>query len=71
MIHQVKKLLAALPFVPFKIRTSDGREFLVPTSEHAHVAPSNVFLTLYDDDGLATHISGLHIASVESTGAMA
>jgi hypothetical protein len=71
MMQQVKKLLHALPFVPFKIRTSDGREYVVPTSEHALVAPNNTSVSVYDDEGLVTIISGLHIASVESTGAMA
>jgi hypothetical protein len=71
MIQQIRKLLNILPFVPFKIRTSAGREYLVPTSEHAHVAPNNVAVTLYDDQGLVTIVAGLHVASVESTGAMA
>jgi hypothetical protein len=71
MMAQIKKLLHTLPFVPFKIRTSDGHEYSVPTSEHALVAPNNTSVSVYDDEGLVTIILGLHIASIESSGAMA
>ena len=63
---QVKKLLEARPFVPFTIRTSDGMEYRVPTSEHAHIAPKGGWVTVYDDEGTGVFVSGLHITSVAS-----
>jgi len=67
MIQQIKKLLTARPFVAFKIRTSDGREFEVPTSEHAVVSPTNGSVFVLDDNGLFDLVSGLHIVSIRGT----
>jgi hypothetical protein len=66
MIQQVRKLLEARPFVPFTIRTSDGVEYRIPTSEHADIPPKGGFVTIYDDEGLGIFVSGLHITSVAS-----
>ena len=71
MIRQIKILLAAVPFVPFKIRTSDGREYVVPTRDHASVSPNNGGIIIYDDNDLFTALSGLHIASVEGANLVA
>jgi hypothetical protein len=65
-MQQVKKILEARPFVPFMIRTSDGVEYRIPTSEHAHIAPKSGWVTVYDDEGIGTFVSGLHITSVAS-----
>ena len=71
MIQQIKKLLQAIPFEPFKIRTSDGREYLVPTVDHAKVAPNNARVVVFDDEGLFDALSGLHIASIEGPASVA
>ncbi len=67
MIEQIRKLLATLPFVAFKIRTSDGREFDVPTSEHAIVSANNKSVFVLDDDGLFDFIASIHIVSIRGT----
>ena len=68
MIQKIKDLLKAAPFVPFKIRTSDGREFVIPTSDHAAVAPEKYAkVIIFDDSEHETHLSALHIVSVETS----
>ena len=67
MIQQIRKLLHAVPFVPFKIRTSDGKEYIIPTVDHALASPDKPGIVVSDDDGLYTILSGLHIVSVETT----
>jgi hypothetical protein len=65
MIQRIKELLQATPFIPFKIKTSDGKEYLVPTSDHAAVSPNNSRVFIFGDDESQTMISGLHLVAVE------
>ena len=39
MIPRIRELLHATPFMPFTIRTSDGREYVAPTADHAAINP--------------------------------
>ncbi len=64
MIQRIKYLLTAVPFVPFKIKTSDGSEYVVPTADHAAVALNSRVLIFGDDESQKT-LSGLHIVAVE------
>jgi len=36
MTADIRQLLQAEPFVPFAIHVADGREYRVPTPDHAH-----------------------------------
>ncbi len=65
MIQRIKELLRAAPFVPFKIKTSDGREYLIATPDHAAVAPNNSRVFIFGDDESQTMVSGLHLVAVE------
>jgi hypothetical protein len=65
MIQRIKGLLRAAPFVPFKIKTSDGKEYLIPTSDHAAVGPNNTRVLVFGDDESQITISGLHLVAVE------
>jgi len=65
MIQRIKELLRAAPFVPFKVKTSDGREYLIPTTDHAFVTPNGSRVHLFDDGEKQTTLSGLHIVAVE------
>jgi hypothetical protein len=68
MLERIKEYLRAAPFVPFKILTSDGREYLVPTSDHAFVPPLKYSrVIVFDDADHETHLSVLHIVGVERT----
>jgi len=65
MIQRIKELLRAAPFVPFKIKTSDGREYLIATSDHAAVSPNNSRVFIFGDDESQTMVSGLHLVAVD------
>ncbi len=65
MIQRIKELLRAAPFVPFKIRTTDRREYFIATSDHAAVAPNNSRVFIFGDDESQTMVSGLHLVAVE------
>lgn len=64
MLEQVRHFLNAEPFQPFDLRISDGREYHVPTPDHAHIRPGEKQLYIYLDDGRDVAISTLHLAAV-------
>ena len=57
MIADVRERLLAAPFVPFLIRTSDGREYSVPTADHAFITPRGNRVIVVADNG-ATAVLG-------------
>jgi hypothetical protein len=65
MVEKIRQLLHLVPFIPFKIRTTDGREYLVPTADHAVVRPSGTRVIVFGDEDHDTYLSGLHIVVVE------
>ncbi|MEI9998398.1 MAG: hypothetical protein WDO13_04160 [Verrucomicrobiota bacterium] len=65
MVEKIRQLLHSVPFIPFKIRTTDGREYLVPTADHAAVRPSGSRVIVFGDDDKDIYLSGLHIVAVE------
>jgi hypothetical protein len=64
MITDVRERLLAAPFVPFVIRTSDGREYSVPTADHAFITPRGNRLIVVADNGATAVLGPLHINSV-------
>ena len=64
MIRRIRELLHSTPFEPFTVRTSDGREYVVPTRDHAAVHPRGTYLVVFGDDESSAKISGLHVAAV-------
>jgi hypothetical protein len=65
MIQKIRELLRSVPFVPFKIKTSDGSVFAVPTADHAAITPQNSRVLVFGDDESQKTLSGLHIVAVE------
>jgi hypothetical protein len=68
MIGDIRKHLEKSPFVPFRIRISDGHEYPVPTHDHIYLPPGRSQVVVSDDEGCVVvlpslHISGLLIAS--------
>jgi hypothetical protein len=64
MIQDIYELLHKRPFQPFVFQSSDGREYAVPSVDHASVNPAKTRVTIYDDaDGWAL-LSLAHIAGV-------
>jgi hypothetical protein len=64
MIADVRERLLAAPFVPFLIRTSDGREYSVPTADHAFITPRGNRVIAVADSGATAVLGPLHINSV-------
>ena len=64
MIADVRERLLAAPFVPFLIRTSDGREYSVPTADHAFITPRGNRLIVVANNGATAVLGSLHINSV-------
>ena len=64
MIAEIRRLLAARPFVPFIIYPSDGAELQVPTVDHAAVSPDGRPVVVRFDDGTAQFLFPLLIARV-------
>jgi hypothetical protein len=54
------------PFVPFKIRTSDGTEFKVPHKEFIFVTSKRVVIAT--QQGYVNVLDPLHIVSIEEEG---
>jgi len=64
MIADVRERLLAAPFVPFVIRTSDGREYSVPTADHAFITPRGNRVVVVADNGATNVLGPLHINSI-------
>ena len=64
MIVDVRERLLAAPFVPFVIRTSDGREYSVPTADHAFITPRGNRIIAVADNGATAVLGPIHINSI-------
>lgn len=64
MMPEIRRLLDALPFKPFAVRTSDGREHAVPTADHAKLNPRGTYLIVFSDDDSHAAISALPLVAV-------
>ena len=68
MTKDIRDRLAAQPFLPFVVDTADGREYNVPTHDHAHVSPGGGRVSIWTDDETeyilpSLLISGLKVGS--------
>jgi hypothetical protein len=64
MIADVGERLDKVPFEPFAIRSSDGREYPVPTRDHAHISPRGNRIVVFLDEGPAITLGPLHVNSI-------
>ena len=64
MIADLRERLLVAPFVPFVIRTSDGREYSVPTADHAFITPRGNRVVVVADNGATNVLGPLHINSI-------
>ena len=69
MTNQVRELMNAEPFVPFAIKTSDGREYRVKHPDYVAISPKGGWMTVYANEEVGTMLSALHIVAVEPRGA--
>jgi hypothetical protein len=64
MIADVRERLLAVPFVPFVICTSEGREYSVPAADHTFVTPRGNRVVVIADDGATKVLGPLDINAI-------
>jgi hypothetical protein len=50
MTSDIRQHLQAQPFVPFTVHVADGREYHIPTPDHAHVHPNGERVSIFTDN---------------------
>ena len=65
MTDIVRKMMHAEPFVPFLIKTSDGKQYRVKHTDYVAISPKGGRITVYTDEEAGTMLSALHIVAVE------
>ena len=55
----------AEPFLPFMVKTSDGKQYRVKHPDYVAISPKGGRITLYADEETSTTVSALHIVAVE------
>jgi hypothetical protein len=66
MKGEIRKHLEITPFVPFAVRTADGREYPVPTVDHIYLPPTGGRVVISDNDGIVVVLPGLYISGLVS-----
>ena len=64
MKEDIRKLIHALPFVPFTIHLADGGQLRVPTVDHVAVPPAGGRVLVFHNDGTWDMLSALLISRV-------
>ena len=64
MIGDIRKHLEISPFIPFRVRTADGREYPVPTLDHIYLPPGNGRVVISDDAGIVVVLPALLISGL-------
>ncbi|MBV9128448.1 MAG: hypothetical protein JO117_10215 [Verrucomicrobia bacterium] len=64
MIGDLRRLIAARPFVPFTIHSADGSQARVPTVDHIAVSPTGARVIVFADDDSTILVSALLIAKL-------
>jgi hypothetical protein len=64
VIGDIRKHLERIPFVPFAIRTADGREYSVPSVDHIWLPPHQARVFVADDNGLSAILPALLISGI-------
>ena len=64
MTGNIRKHLQITPFVPFRVRTSDGREYPVASIDHIYLPQSGGRVVISDDQGVVVVLPGLMITGL-------
>jgi hypothetical protein len=65
MTGVLRRLLSARPFERFSVVTSSGKQYEVPSPDHAGINPANSRIVIWFDDDSSVTLSALHIAAIE------
>lgn len=64
MTADIRKLVAAVPFIPFTIHLADGGQLKVPTVDHIAVGPAGGRVIVFGDNDQHDVISALMITRI-------
>ena len=64
MTSDIRKLVHAVPFVPFTIHLADGGQLRVPTIDHIAVPPAGGRIFVFGDDEHYEVLSALLISRI-------
>ena len=65
MVAEIRRLLQLVPFRPFIIDTSSGKQYEILSSDHAGFNPAKTRVLVWFDDDSHIDISALHITAIE------
>ncbi len=65
MTDEIRKLMHTVPFQPFIVKTSDGKQYRVKHEDYVAISPKGGRVTLYADEETSTTLSAMHIVAVE------
>ena len=65
MTDEIRKHLDAVPFVPFLIKTSDGKQYRVKHPDSVAISPKGGRGVVFADEEASTTLSALHMVAVE------
>lgn len=65
MIAEIRRLLDLVPFRPFTIVTSSGKEYFIASPDHAGFNPAKTRVLVWFDDDSHVDIGALHITAIE------
>jgi len=66
LFAKVRSMLNQTPFQPFRIITTSGAAYEIPTADHAGTVPVLRTIQIGRDDGSSVDLHALHVASIES-----
>ena len=65
MTDTERYFMNAEPFVPFLIKTADGKQYRVRHPDYVAISPKGGRVTVYDIEDTGAMLSALHIVAVE------
>ena len=65
MTDEIRKAIHAEPFVPFLVKTSDGKQCRVKHPDYVAISPKGGRVVVFADEEASTTLSALHIVAVE------
>jgi hypothetical protein len=65
MTDEVRKMIHAEPFIPFLIKTSDGKQHRVKHPDYVAISPKGGRIVVFADEEASTTLSALHMVAVE------
>ncbi len=65
MRDELRRLIKAMPFMPFTLHMTDGRAFRIPHPDHISVMVKGL-IVVQDDEGVVNLLPPLLLAGIET-----